>query len=148
MTYAAVVDIQNEFRKITFDGTSDITDTRVTGFLEETDAMIDTLLSVRYQLPITGTKSLLVLKRIEIAVVAERIASILDLKQNKVVSSTIKQEYNKKDKANIAIKMLNQLVDGIIILPDAVLLDSQYGFSSYTEDNNIEPFFEKGVDQW
>ena len=146
-TYAVVADIENEFRKITFDTTSDITDTRVQGFLDEAEAEINNCLDVVYVTPITGTKSKLIVKRIEIAIVAARIASIIDLKQN-TQSKIIKQEFNKQNFADAARKQLQDLKSRIITLDDAVLLNSDFGMSSQVDDDNVVPVFDKCLEQW
>jgi cell fate (sporulation/competence/biofilm development) regulator YmcA (YheA/YmcA/DUF963 family) len=148
MTYALVTDIQSEFRKKTFDGSSDITDTRVQKFLDEADAEINLCLSNKYVTPITGIESLLIVKRIEIAIVAHRIASIIDLKQFSNQPATIKQEYNKKDFEKQARKHLQDLKNEITTLPDAELLSSDFGISSSLVDDCITPVFKKDVDQW
>lgn len=147
MTYALVTDIANEFRSLEFTATSDITDARVQSYLDQAEARINLCLGQKYVLPITGSESLEYLKRIEIAIVAARVASVIDLKQS-TQPNTIKQEYNKRNYADWAEKELKKLKDLEIILQDAVLLDSDFGMSSYNTDNDIEPFFKKDVQQW
>jgi len=148
MTYAAVADIQNEFRKITFDGSSDFTDVRIQGFLDEADAQINLCLSNKYVIPITGVQSLLVLKRIEIAIVSARVAAIIDLKQYQNQDKVIKQEFNKRDYATESMKLLKDLQEEKITLIDADLINSDYGMSSTLIDDCIQPIFKKYKDQW
>ena len=150
MTYALVADVADEFRKITFDSNSDITDTRVQGFLDQTEAEIDTTLAVVYVTPITGTQALLIVKRIEIAIVAARVAAIIDLKTNTLKSSNvnIQQEFNKSHFAKAARKQLQDLKERLITLTDAELLNSDFGMSSETIDLGVEPVFDKCKDQW
>ena len=147
-TYALPADVANEFRSITFDGTSDITDTRVQSFLDEAEAEINTSLAVVYITPITGTISLLVVKRIEIAIVAARVAAIIDLKRSPSQDKNIKQEFNKAGFARVARKSLEDLKNRITTLTDAELLNSDFGMSSETVDLQVEPVFDKCKQQW
>lgn len=150
MTYATPTDVANEFRKITFDSNSDFTDARVQGFLDQVEAEINTCLSSIYIVPITGPTSLLVVKRIEIAIVAARIASIIDLKKNTSQSTNknIQQEFDKGDYAITARKQLQDLKNRKITLIDAQLLNSDFGMSSETLDLQVEPVFDKCKQQW
>lgn len=148
MSYATVADIANEFRNITFSATSDITDTRVQSFLDEADAEINLCLNNKYITPITGTESLLVLKRIEIAIVAARIASIIELKQAVNQPSNIKQSFNKREYVKLARMHLQDLKDEKLTLTDAELRSGEYGMSSSLVDDCIVGTWKKGVDQW
>lgn len=148
MSYSLVADVQNEFRSIDFSATNaDITGTKVQSFIDQETEIIDGCLKSVYVLPVTGAKSLEILKRVEIALVSERVAAILDLKRN-LQPSNIKQEFNKKDYAKWARKYLDDLKRTLILLPDADLLDSDVGLCSYTEEENIEPVFDKCKQQW
>ena len=147
MTYALASDIANEFRQLTFGVSTDITQAKVDEFIFQAEAEINMYLAPKYLLPITGTQSLLILKRIEIALVASRVASILDLKQH-AQPSTIKQEFNKRDYEDQARKYLEQLRNLKLILPDAVLLNSNFGMRSYTVENDIYSVFERDKEQW
>lgn len=149
-TYALPLDVANEFRSITFDSSSDITDTRVQGFLDEAEAEINTALAIVYITPITGTEALLVVKRIEIAIVAARVAAIIDLKRNTSQSTdkNIQQDFNKSGFARAARKSLENLKNRITTLTDAVLLNSDFGMSSETLDLQVEPVFDKCKQQW
>jgi phage gp36-like protein len=148
MTYATATDISREFRSVTFEADTDISDTDITSFLDEADAIINTCLNNKYITPITGTESVKVLKRIEIAIVAARIASILDLKQQQNQPSTIKQEFNKKDMEQWAFKYLKDLENEVKTLPDATLKSGNFGMKSNFLSLQDGAFFKKSVDQW
>jgi hypothetical protein len=151
MTYAAVSDITDNFRKLPITADSDFNIDRVTRFLTQEEAFIDSFLIDIYVFPITGTRSLELLKVIEVALVSAKIASIIDLKQNTQLGTTsnnIKQEFNKREYAETHKRYLNDIKNRTITLPDAPLLNSDYGMSSYTEENDILPEFDKGLQQW
>jgi phage gp36-like protein len=155
MTYALATDIANEFRFIEFNNEtdpelkSDISLARVNTFLDEADAEINLCLNNKYITPITGTESLKVLKRIEIAIVSSRVASLIDLKQFTNQSKTIKQEFNKSNYAENARKLLQELKDEKLTLVDAELIDTDYGMTSSLEcDSTAEPIWKKRVEQW
>lgn len=147
MTYASIIDIQDNFRNLPITANSDINTDRVNRFLSDEGGFIDSHLVSVYVLPITGVASLKLLKSIEAAFVVAKIASIIDLKQS-TSSIGMKQEFNKRQYAEIHMQYLKDLQRQIITLPDAVLLNSKYGVSSYTEENNILPEFDKNLSQW
>ena len=148
MAYANVTDVANQFRKITFGSNTDITEARVQVYLDEVDAEIDTCLAPIYVLPITGSSSLTTLKTIASLIVAARVASVIDLKIATNQGKNIKQEFNKREQAIWARKHLDELKTRSLTLLDAELLNSDYGMSSYTEENDIEPVFDKCKQQW
>jgi phage gp36-like protein len=149
MTYATTTDIQSEFKSLPLSASSAVTTTEVEKFLEETDAIIDTFLAARYTLPITGTKSLLVLKKIEIDFVAYRVAKILNLKKEvPLPDENIIQELNEGAAYRESKKLLDGLFTGKMLLPDESPKTSGSGMSDYNSANSVEPIFERDTKQW
>ena len=63
MAYCAVLDIRAYYIGKKFDATDDnLSETQISGFIDEATARIDAVLRQRYSLPILGTSDLLILK--------------------------------------------------------------------------------------
>lgn len=149
MSYATVAEIASEFKSITFDSNSALTDTEVGAILDQTDALINAHLSVRYITPITGAESLLILKKIEIDFASYRVAKILNLKKEiPLPDTTVIQDLNNGAAFKTSSKMLERIYNGDIPLPDAVPNSSATGFSDYNSANSVEPIFKRDVKQW
>lgn len=150
MSYATVSDITSEFRELTVTTTSPITTAEVERFLLEADALIDTKLSNRYTVPIvSGSVSLVLLRKIEIDIVAYRIASILNLKKEvPLPDKTILQDLNYTASYKVSMKLLDDLFSGKILLPDATIKTDSSGFADYNYANDIGPIFERDTKQW
>lgn len=126
--------------------------TRVGEMIAEVEAEIDALLGKKYSVPITAAGSLPIVRGISLALVAERVKNITE------VSSAAGEKVDQKSEVSSgtrARKKLQAIVDGILPLPGADLLDSNDGVSYLvssagdgTEDDTDEPIFQKGVDQW
>lgn len=149
MTYASVADITSEFKNITIDGTSNVSDTEVTEFLAQAGARINMSLAGIYEIPIAGAESLEILRSIEIAMVSWRVWCILDT-QNviQIADPDIPQTNARVAKWKIADKELERLHQQSLVLPDAVRVANSLGLYSYTQANNICPEMKKGVKQW
>lgn len=149
MPYATSTDISSEFKGIDFGSATTVTAAEVAQFIEQEEAVINAAVSNRYEIPITGTGSLKILKSISIAYVAWRVAEILNLKKDvPFPEKFVPQTLNKGAKFKLAKERLMAIRDGGMILPDAVELPGGHGVSSYNSDNNICPVFERDKEQW
>jgi len=144
MAYSALADVQNEFKKMTFDSTTSITDTQVNDWIAQADAEIDSIVGLRYIVPITGVNSLLILKRISVEIVAERIKDVLEVKTDEKVSQNIRN-INKVLTARDKLKLIST---GDMLLSDALIAGSNAGVTSFTSSNGVEHKFRAGEDQW
>jgi len=154
MAYAVFGDIKSEFKDIAIDATSSVTETDVTEFLAQAHELIDGFVGTKYLLPIDAahTAALKLLKRIEIALVAERVGKIL-----KVKSGVAKADQDSKFTSGKpwALSLLKQIQECSILLltngPPRVqlpLVGEGTVVSSFNVEEDIEPVFQKGVDQW
>lgn len=150
--YAQTADIAAEFKKVTFNGvstaTTNLTDTAVQGFCDQTSALIDGKIGKIYLTPATGTTTLLILKAITIGIVAARIRKILEVK-----TGNPEPDQGPKDDSIPFWKMVEQIVKRELLLPDAALVGSAGGVGSYTQANSVQPTFRRGttsrgVRQW
>jgi hypothetical protein len=145
MAYSAVSDVQKEFKGLALSGTSNPTDTTVTGWISEADAEIDGRIGTRYQTPVTGTNSLLILKTISIGIVAGRLKEFL-----KVKAPTLETSQNGRDgnPAKDAREKLGLIAAGDLLLSDASEKSTGEGVSGFTYSNGETATFQKDVESW
>lgn len=144
MSYAALSDVQAEFPHITFNSTTKVKDVDVTRFCDEADAEIDSKLYARYQTPITGTQSIVLMRMLEIWIVKDRIQALLQVKSPDPKTDQGGQ-MGLRDRA---MKKLDALASGAESLTDAPVRNPSNGVKSYTNDNEIDHVFQQGVTQW
>jgi len=149
MAYATATDIEAEFKNITFDTSSAITETEVTEYINQEEAYINAIVSNRYEIPITGNEARKILKNISIACVAYRVAKVLNLKKDvPIPEKFVPQAINEGAAYREAKKKLEMIQKGKVILDDATALSSQQGVKSYNASNNILPIWERDTRQW
>lgn len=144
MAYSLEADIQSEFKDIDFaDADSKVSSAEVSAFIVQSDAFIDSKVGLRYEVPITGTESLKILKTISIWLVADRVSKILRIKSN--VPETETAEKSLRD---MALEMLEDIAKGVVLLSDATVKSSGSGFSSYANSEDLGYTFKKEETQW
>lgn len=145
MAYSTVEQVAAEFKGITFTDTSSITITEVERFISEADAVIDGRLGQTFVVPISGTISLLIVQNISIWLVAQRVKDIQSLKTGNAPTNQIERE-NRLDAK--AMKMLDDILNEDILLPDATLIKSTGTVSASNVTNNVERIFKRDDVQW
>lgn len=149
MAYAIFGDIASEFKNITFDANSSVTNTEVTEFIEQEEAVINATISNRYETPLTGVNSLKVIEGISIAYVAYRVAKILNLKKDvPIPEKFVPQQLNEGAAFRNAKKRLEEIRDGKIVLNDAVARSTGQGVESFNATNSTAPLWERDTKQW
>lgn len=144
MAYSTTNQIQSEFKDITFSATSSVTDTEVTEIISMTDAEIDARLGVKYEVPITGTSALLICRTISTYISAARISKIVEVK----TGEADKDMPRRIEERNAALKMIEDIVAGKMLLSDATSRSTRGGVRSYNYDNDIEAEIDVTKDQW
>jgi phage gp36-like protein len=145
VAYCTDTDISSEFKAITFSSTSAVTDTEVDGFIDQASATIDGIIASKYEVPVTGSASLLVLKMICIWIVKARILSILSVK---TPQDKTKQDPDGPTLLKQAMDMLKAIKKGDLILTDATASSSDDGMSSFLMNEEITYDNQVGVDNW
>ena len=151
MTYSLLTDIESELRDVSFtSGPNEVlTIAEINAFLTQTEALINTRLSNRYELPIVGVASLLLLKKIEIDLVTFRVVKILNLKrETPTPDSRIEQDLNYSAAFQQSTRLLEELFMGKVLLPDDSPKTAGSGISSFNQVNNIQPVWERDAKQW
>ena len=153
MSYCSSVDISVELKHMKLgDANSQVKTADVEDFIDQADAVIDMYVGKRYETPIVGVKSLQILRKISIDLVTYRVVKILDLsKSNPIPDAQVVQEITEGSAYRESMKILKDIRDNLMSLPDATLLDSAGGLASFhTEAGNSEitPFFDITKQQW
>lgn len=145
MAYATVTQVASEFKGITFSASTAVTDTEVSSFIEQADAMINGYVSARYDTPVSGSASLAILQMICIWLVKSRILSILSVK---TPQDKTKQDPDGPSLFKQAIDMLKDIRSGKLVLPDATLSGLEGGMTSFLMNEDIDYDFKVDQDTW
>lgn len=146
MAYSTFAEVAAEFKQQTFDATSNVTDTDVTNFIVEADALIDSYVGMKYSVPVTAGAGLNLLKMLSRNLVANRVKGILEVKQENA------RDANQNIRSGLStpeiLKILTNIRDGNLSLEGATSLIVAGGFYSYNYANDVKPVFEKDTKQW
>ena len=142
MAYSTNSDVVDEFKSL--DTSGKITTAKIDEWISQADEYIDGRIGLIYDTPITGVKSLKILKEISIGFVAQRVAYILETK-------TITPKGDQVIPKNLiaqAEKRLQMVVDKQLLLSDATLKSTHGGVKSYSNDNTVTRNFDQSKAQW
>lgn len=143
MAYATLAQVQSQFKRITFSASSAVTTDDVAQFIEDADAVIDAEIGCRYTVPVTGgTSALALLRKICITLVAQQIREIMATK-------TPDQKTTSEQGPTLtfdAYGMLEKIKTGQLNLIGAE--QSASGIQSFTNTEDVEPFFDAESEQW
>lgn len=144
MAYCTTTQVQGEFKNITFSASTSVTDTEVSAIISEVDAEIDGRLGVKYVTPITGTNALLICRTISIYLVAARVSKIQEIK----TGEADKDQPRRVEEKLAALQMIKDIIDGKILLSDAIARSSYNGVRGYTYENSVESLIDVESEQW
>lgn len=147
MAYTTKDEVQSDFKDITFDSNSNVTDTDVTQFIVEADALINSYVGAKYQTPVASGEGLQTLKLYSRCLVAARIKRLLEVKQQTSTDANQNVMTTLFSPSQI-IKMLEDIRDDKLQLPGALPLKSSGGFFNNNVANNICPVVKKDEKQW
>lgn len=155
MTYAIEEDIQNELKRIVIGGDTGVTRNAIVDFLTQEGAKIDAFIGKRYTTPIVladDPKSFALLKKIEIDFVVYRVTKILNLSRSvPIPEKGVTQDITEGSAYRESMKMLQQIKDGKLDLPDSDLINSSAGFGSFHSESinsDVVPCFDRTAQQW
>jgi phage gp36-like protein len=148
MGYCVFADVQTEFKNITFTPTSNVTDSTVTSFIAQASALIDSVISSRYQTPITqDATALALLQYLCITLVSDRIRNIIETKQQTNTDGNANARGDKFDSSDVMVT-LNEIKDGEVLLSGATLNIPTASFFSNNAQGSVSPRFQKNRRQW
>jgi phage gp36-like protein len=139
--YHSLSDVQSRLPSsiATIDALTEPNADQVTAWMNETEAFVDGQLATRYQVPITGTQSLLIVRDICADLTAYRVwqfkAMGVDDPEFRNQAEVLRQR---------AMEKLQALLEGKLILPDQPTTKS----SSTPVGTFPEPIFERDRIQW
>lgn len=144
--YAAVTDIEAEFRSLIASAGESVTTAKVTEWITQEEAALDGQVGTIYSTPVTGAQGIAIMKLMTTLMVKARITDMLPVKtgtrppdQGKSEGELLRERVD---------KMLEKILKRDMVLPGAPLAQSAGAVSSYTEDNDIEREVFKDEDNW
>lgn len=144
--YASSGDVTSEFKDITFGASTPVTSTEVDNFIDEAESEINSRLSLKYVVPITGTVSLKLMKMITVWMVAERLRAILEIKE--VTQDEQGQDVRPAKGRKEALQIIGDILKTKMKLTDAELATSHSGVKSFATSLDNPHTFKRNCDQW
>lgn len=146
MAYATRDQIAAEFKDISFTSSTPVSDTQVDDFISRVEAMVNAKVGQRYETPVTGTESVKILREIVVNLVADKVRDIVEVKS--VPKEDLEQGARQRTGTLEAKRMLKQIVEHELPLPDATLISNKDGHRSFAVDNDLELTYKRNTDQW
>lgn len=130
--YCNATDIEGEFKATQFTSSSAVTSNQVVDWIKQESAYINGMIALRYVTPVASTydEAFLILKRICVYRVAERVKNKLEVKSG--ISQT-DQEVKALNFTRTPNADLKAIVDGDLILKGVPLVSSTGAVSSWCE---------------
>ena len=138
--YCTVANVEARIKGIIFATDTVIKRTEVEGFITGNSAVIDSRINTLYSVPVTGTVSLEIVKKICVYLTLAEIMPVIEQGLSKEDITTI-------DYIGRANDMLEKIESGETDLIDASKRTSS-NFYNYNVTNSIEPVVEKDETQW
>lgn len=146
MPYAVIADINANLKDITFSGSTDPTQTEVETWITDYSNLIDAKISNRYTVPVTGNADAeALLKRICVWFVLSEIKQVLSLGGGDKQTSQYQIANGLYERA---MKLLDEIRDGLTNLPGTSSASGGPASSSYNQRNAVDAVFQKDVKQW
>lgn len=139
MNYCTVSDIQNYFQNTEFTDNSQITATKVSSLIEMRSNYIDSVLTRKYELPLSKESDLVIVKSICTKLVAGDLDEMLNfvvLKDGQRKGRNLKQE---------AIDDLNKILEGSITLSAPLSRIDTVDIEEHEEQEHEEHETEEGI---
>lgn len=147
MAYATKTEIEADFKDMEFVAGKNVTDTDVTQFIVESDALINSYVGTVYQVPVSSGEGLQLLKLLTRSLVAARIKKLLEVKQEKATDANqnVLSVLLSVDKV---MKILNDIKKKDAALIGATLLVGTGSFYNNNNSNSVSPVIKKDERQW
>lgn len=147
MAYTTSTEVQADFKNITFSTTTLVTTADVVQFIAEIDALINSYVGMKYEIPVLAdSEALALLKLFSRTLVADRIKKVLEVKQatSTAVNQDVRGAYSTRD----VMSALNSIKKGELKLSGATALVSGGGFYSSNAANDRKRTFHKDCKEW
>jgi len=149
--YALGPDVASEFAGVIFGVSTKVTSGEVDAWLDEETSFINGEIQNKYVVPVTGDVALdrmQILKRINVLLVAHRVAKKLKIKSGEVETSQGGIARRPKSRRDEALQMLDRVKTGLLILEGAPLATAADGVRSFSVDAGLVHEFQRGRDDW
>jgi len=130
--------------KVTFSASTKPTSAEVQRILLETDQEIDARIGVRYSVPVTNATDLILITRIARAITTERLRGIMQV----ITGNKAEGQSPLALSGTTAREMLDQIVDGTLVLLNTTKRNSHDMVKDYNYENDIEGSFKTDDEQW
>lgn len=150
MSYCEQSDIEADFKNIVFDDESAVTDEQLDAWIEQESAYIDARVALRYVVPVvesTFPKAFLLLKRICIFRVSERVRNKIEVKSNVSQALESEEKYS-KNRVRTFNDDLDLIAKGLLVLEGVPTLPNGSGISSFNTDSGYCHQFDVSKQQW
>jgi hypothetical protein len=145
MAYCLTTDVQSEFKNLIFSASGAISISEVDEFILQEDAYINSIISCKFITPIIVASDILILKKVCILLVSERIKKILRVKKVTVEGS--QDSFSGTSRAD---KMLKDICKGFIRFESSQIDDNATAL--YSDSLNAstlrKPVFIADCEQW
>lgn len=150
MSYCEQSDIEADFKNITFDTTTAVTADQLSDWIDQESVYIDARIGLRYAIPVVQNlypNAFILLKRICIFRVSERVRNKLEVKTNVSQKQDSDEKYE-KNRVRTPNDDLDLIIKGLLLLKDVPLLSAGSGVSSFNTDIAYVHKFDVGKQQW
>lgn len=151
--YCLVQDIKDDFKALVTAGASPVfTDAQITELIAQESSFIAARVGLRYVLPPDITDgsfvdAALILKRIAIFRVSERVRNKLEVKTNVSQAMDSDEKFNKNSVRTFKDD-LDLIIKGLLLLPNVPLISAGSGVSSFNTDVGYHHKFKISKQQW
>ncbi len=146
MAYSTKDNVESEFKNVTFDATSKVTETEVDEFIAEADLTVDSFLSRRYVVPVTGVQTLILVRKFSRQLTAARCAPIIGVQTNFERTTN-----NKEEKSSVIsgiMRHLKAISKGEADLPSDATLKPSKSSGRFVISSGETDKFDYDKDQW
>ena len=148
MAYCEKADVLADFKALAVeDSGTVITTAKLSDIIDEESAHMDGRIAVRYAVPVTEpAAAMLILKRICVFLVAERVKNILEVKTgNAQLESDKKQPFNS---VRTPKEDLDDIAKGDLLLIGAPLASAALGVTSFNSESCVSHVIDVARQQW
>jgi len=142
MAYCTYQNVAGEFKGLDV-ASGILTSTILDDWIAQDTAYINAKLKTVYTTPITDADDLLILKKICIGMVAQRVSRFMEVKS----ISPKGDQYIPRDLIKEAMSTMDEIVNEKLILNSTKAVSGGI-VSSYTNDYTVERVFDTTIDQW
>ena len=144
MAYCTEAQVQGEFKDLPITTTTALKTGQIAEFIAEADALINAIISTRYQTPVEDGDALLLCRRMSRALVADRVAAILAVK---LPNDKLNQDATRMTTKEV-MALAQKIADGDILFDGAVVLAGVSSVAALSLTRDVPIKFKRDRKQW